>query len=76
MADTKKTKKTTPKKKAEPFPPNPTRSYGACVRKLVTDEKTAASLVSECGFRLVSKNGDRFVLNADAEANALYEGKK
>ena len=76
MPETKKTKKTVAKKKVEPFPPNPTRAYGAGGRKMETDEKTAARLGKDCGFRLVSKNGDRFVLNADAEANAVYEGQK
>ena len=68
-------KKATPKK-AEPFPPNPTRPYGATVRKMVVDEKTASRLVSECEFRVMSKEGDRFVLAADSAANKIYEGQK
>jgi len=79
----KKTKKTTPaapkaatpaKPKAVTIPPNPTRTYGATVFSVVTDNRSkVADLVGSHGFRVFREDADGFHLYADAIAFASYK---
>ena len=71
----KKTKKTTPAApKAATIPPNPTRTYGATVFSVVTDNRSkVADLVGSHGFRVFREDADGFHLHADAIAYASYK---
>ena len=79
----KKGKKKAAVKKAEPkaeapvtLPPNPKRNYGAAVRRMTTDLKTAAGLITKFGFRTINREGDKVMLIADSTANRAYEESK
>ena len=70
------TKKTTTKKavkKAFVMPPNPTRAYGPCSRKMQVSKEVAADLVKRFEFRVLSVNGEMAMVMADSTANRKYE---
>ena len=75
-----KTKKTTAKPKAKKaevtLPKNPTRPYGAYVRKMQVSKKEAARLVNAFSFRVESVTPEGCVIVADEAANKLYEASK
>ncbi len=69
----KTTKKKAAPKKEEPFPANPTRAYGATVRKMRVPKTEAAKLVKNFEFRVISDQGEICEVVADGAANRKYE---
>ena len=69
-------KKAAPKKKVLELPPNPTRYYGACVRKMDVSLEKAIALVNDFEFRVTSRDGDVCTVVADEIANRNYEASK